>query len=1283
MSIERSKINTINSFLGNDQTIFFIRSSCYYSDQSKLYTNKKITDPNVFTPTNQLISYDNLPDIGTDGIDGKIIVIDPIGTMSEENIQHVLNGYNDQGTTIFGINTFYLIVDNSAGVDLYEKYKSSLSNPILSTVIQYRVPTGTVSEIQQLIRNTLLYIKTYISSHLTHFKTELLAIENNVDPFFKNHNTTFDISPTKTTSSLLLDHYINGDECGKESLIRVYLPFDISKEEYENAFVKKRINGEILSRNPTLYAKVANSVITLKKTTQLRMLQALYDCYYVEYLYNNQYYSIKNNEMIFNIINDDTNTDMFINPNAIFQLQGTILENNDIIDDLNDNLNENQSALTNLMKRYYNELNNQNTAAKVAALNQYINKRNDFNGLKYSCAKIYANLKIIKYIQELDKKGNFIAMSWDELRTKIPNEKNLGWKIKLTIPLEENDKREIQKILTNDALIHLMNEVNPTNPGAAATTNLVPNKYYYDLFEKNEYVILFQLIQENRYQCIMILKKYGENDVDVPFPISIPLKYKGNLVDLKKLPIKIYYPPSTFSRFAKNAFTFTMDFYFAQANSVTLCNKIPYTKLGLMQHANENIDYLTKLMLLNNQNEEYKEKYTLENFVLFRCFQNANLINTLWESLELNYNHNNTTENFDLYPYINYIIQAENENYIKEPRIYLKRRIISLFLYILRKMYRIVNSSAFVRKNSQWKKSIEHFNFLSTTTATYNTIKDSNNFTWFDVSNRVILQNDKIHTPILGMLRSRNNLNTTDWNNILNGHLLYIISQYNQFLKQDDKLDFNEGERLTEDILRQRVIRWTTGLVYLPDIPPTNEQIRLLLLENIIDKSVSKTIKVTTGDMVSIWIKCTLFNRDIYMRLYYENAAIVLGTADITLNGRTKTLDGWIKEYSNVNVENAINRDGGSFYSLDSIYVDHPGNDARLVQWTSPEYNYNDEILNLFYSSMSCFINVGLDCYFRCYFYIKSPLPIPDNIIGWCWNLPFFIEADKMEKIYNELIKEAKEVAIDILNMRCWNHYTNEVNQNNQQNLDFNTITTTLSGIVDAFMLGINRILRGGRIKEKIYAIASYLQNILTRNGWIDEDKDRFIEIDVNDNYANRYKINLNVNDCDVNLEFAPTTNAIPSSMQEKRIYENNIKNRFIQVQTENQQRNKELIERIICIAREKLKDEKILTNTNIGHLHFDSKQAVNMLPYYGIIENANTYIVDGVSDKEEMEFIEDYMFNQNVKQEDSLIVNDSKVCIELSKIVNDTDLTSEISAFPKNAMDDNIKLDRIRQMIK
>jgi len=1266
--------NTIKRFLGNEKLLYFIHSSCYYSDQSNLYSVKNVTDTKTFA-NSELISFDDLPNNNQPAIDGKIILYntDELNSDTERNI-------------IQGINSFYLIVTDSDGVRIYEEYKDRLSsvNSIISNVIGYRRPDQSPN-IQIVLRNTLLYIKTYISSYLTQLKMGLkpiISADDVLDSVFINHNTKLMIPSSSSSSSTnkhlqyfeYIDYYINGNQCGNQSLTRVYLPYDISKDQYENEFIKKRLNGTLVpfqNNNTRSFTQVnLTKILLFQLKYRLRIFQSLYDCYYMEYLYNHQYYDISKDEMIFNLYNYPSTLDkVTLTGDSKFQLDETIFNNDTIVNALNNYLDTNQTTLIRMMKDTYRGLAKPTTDI----LNKFMTETYDkYNGYKYSCAKLYANIKLIKFIKDQFVATDFSDSSMVYLHDKIPNDKIIKFALKINQFPDISSRRNIKNVLTNDKLIHLMNSVNPNQ-----RTNVVPNNYYNDLFQKNDFSITFQWIEGTIYKCIIFLKRYNDENVIVPFPINIPIQYRqnqiSNSIKFVKLPIEIYYSPSTFSLFKKYNISLVMDLYFKQTHSVPLCDEYPYTRLGLMQYANEDIHYLTKMLLSNGE-----DKYTLENFIIFRCFQDDNHIETLWGRLNQKYSRTNDNINFDLYPYLNYIIHVDDENYIKEPRIFIKRRVISLLLYILRKIYPIIYSVLYTKFS---KTDLENFVFLIRDSQYYYNVRNTNNYERLkSINTRVDFQKNmnNLLADILHHLPP--NLDKTDWNNIFNGRLLYIIYTYNKSLKQDDKLDFNEGELLTEDIIRQRVIQWTTGLVYLPEIPPTHEQIGHLLLEKIINKDSSTAVKMRMSEnVIDIWVKVLLFNREIYMKLYYGDPATVDGTTQVG----TKSLDNWIKDYtSNINFSNTQEISLQNTHFLGSLYPDNNNaNESRIIQWTSPLYDYNDEILNIFYSTMSCLIYVGLNCYFRCYFYIDPPLPIPDNrILGWCWSLPFIIESSAMRTIYNAVLERAKDIALDILRMRMWNNYTDQINRQNQNNLRVEDFSQNLTVLENTLTGEINTIISSTDTKEKIYAIASTLQKLLGDNNIIDQEKDIFVDIDVNNNYENEYRV-VPRRQCEIDLQLG-TTSTLVMSPSDREIYENNIKTRFTKLKDANQNRNKEFIKRIICIARETLETSKYVVKAEVPS--FDLKKSGNILPYYQVINNNNTYIDEGISDKEEIEFIGDYMFNESVNKEDSIIVNDSKVCIELSKIVNDTDLTSsEISAFPKNSMDDYTKIDSIRQMIE
>ena len=1271
--VSNTNTNTIKRFLGNEKCIHFIHSSCYYSDNSKLYSEKDVTHVDMFE-NDELISFHAFPPNNEPSIDGKIILYETNPATFTDATERAI---------IQGINSFYLIIKDSNGVVLYQAYKEKLSgdNSVISNVIDFRRPDQTPN-IQILMRNTLLYIKTYISSYLTQLKIELkpmISADESLDSVFINNNTKFVIPSSSTNNQYLeyIDQYINGNQCGNQSFMRVYLPYDISKEHYENEFLKKRLNGTLIpfqnsyrnNESSILKVEYWNKMLQLQIQSRLKMFQSLYDCYYIEYLYNHQYYDISNDSMSLNVYNQSTRS-FQTNRDATFQLNATIFDDDTIVDRLNHSLNTIQTTLIDLMKTTYTDL------AQVTAnnLTTFMTRTyNEYNGHKYSCAKLYANIELIKYIKSHFVRTDFNDSNMTYLRENIPNAKIIAFKLKLNQFPDESSKRTIKNVLTDDKLVHLMNAVNP-NPHPS--TNIVPNNYYYDSFQKKKYRITFQWIEGTSYKCIILLHKYNDANVVVPFPINIHIQFRQNKltdsIKFVKLPIEIYYPPSTFSLFTKYDITFTMDLYFKQTHSVTLCDEYPYTRLGLMQYANEDIHYLTKMLLSNGE-----EKYTIENFIIFRCFQDYRSIETLWGDFNTVYRVKNANVDFDLYPYLNYIIHVDNENYIKEPRIFIKRRIISLFLYILRKIYPILFSS--FSKNDLLKNFVKDSRNLKRNPS-YRVIRNNNNYKMLEESPDRFTIQEYMNLKIRNILRYfPRHLDKTDWKNIFNGRLLYMIYKYSKSLKQDDKLDFNEGELLTEDIIRQRVIQWTTGLVYLPDIPPTHEQIGHLLLEKIINKDSSTTLKMRMReDVIDIWVKVLLFNREIYMKLYYGNPANVDGTTQV----RTKSLDTWIKDYSNVNFSKAQEISLQNTQFLGSLYpINNNADTSRIIQWTSPRYDYTDEILNLFYSTMSCLIYVGLDCYFRCYFYIEPPLPIPDKrILGWCWSLPFIIESSEMRKIYDAVLGQAMDIALDILRMRLWNNYTDQINRQNENNLKVDDFTNNLTVLENQLTGQINGIISSQDRREKIYDIASTLQTFLEGQHLIDEEKDSFVDIDVDNNYENEYRVVVR-RYCDVKLQLGLTEN-LGMSHVDKQTYENNIKTRFTTLNVENRRRNKEFIKRIICIAREALERNKKILKPDIPP--FDLKQSDdNILPYYSVIDNTNTYIDEGISDKSEIEFIGDYMFDESVNKEDSIMVNDSKVCIELSKIVNDTNLTSEISAFPKNAMDDYTKMDSIRQMIE
>ena len=150
-----------------------------------------------------------------------------------------------------------------------------------------------------------------------------------------------------------------------------------------------------------------------------------------------------------------------------------------------------------------------------------------------------------------------------------------------------------------------------------------------------------------------------------------------------------------------------------------------------------------------------------------------------------------------------------------------------------------------------------------------------------------------------------------------------------------------------------------------------------------------------------------------------------------------------------------------------------------------------------------------------------------------------------------------------------------------------------------------------------------------------------------------------------------------------RSIYRETINLNHQRIHRENTQMNQELIRQIIVVAREKLK--------NLGYIndvHFNIEDLDILLPYpfkyvisptTRVKEEYKNYIVNGVSD--EIDFIEDYVLNANAND---IIVSDSNICVELSKIVNDTQLTSEISAFPRNEIMDNNELNgQIRESIQ
>lgn len=1247
----------------------------------------------------------------------------------------------------------YFIIENDEQNALFDEYIHHLHktvNNIRSVRIFYRRPLN-ISNIKYTFIKTQLTIKTFVSLLLTAVKFQLFELIEqtlgNIDStylgymnlllskFFIHHNTELlynerQIKETEpkmmfpTTSKIPFDNlivilkqyigytsrYINGSKCGVNSLTRIYLPYDLSRKKFQRF----------------LDALTMNQIIRFQFRTN--PYQELYDIYFLTYLYENQYYEIYCNDkgkiyMRFHLETDNEGPfDFSTTSIPIYQNQITQYERE--------------------LAQLKNNIMNEDDLSRIKYNNDaYI----EYYNLSSSIARNKAIIQVIRSIQSRTRPPsntvnvvNAIPEKFYDIEVdSFPSKKDIG---------------DIRRVLTDKSKF-----LPRQQPG------VTPSNLYYEQFQQNKYKIIFILIQNFKYYIFIDFEEYRQT-----FKVVMPLSYKDVIITqntYRKIPIQLKYI-SPFNNVNSDYISIDYMFY-NNTESSMICDTYPYTTLGLIQNDNQENNYFNKLLQLSQV--DFQKKCSLENLVLFQSFIKEEYIDRYWFHLNGLYRVATQPPNPPLpprmndeiyrYKYITYTQPSTNslneETYLEEKRIVVKRRVISLVLYFLKHLYKIKvkleqNDIDREKLNAQNRLYYDEilalkniFNQILTDLEYYNEIKDISELNRF-VDN-LVAKLDDIFTVQIHLVVG---LRIDFFDNLMNGYYFFLIyhfySTYMPFQQQVTDVDITSDAysssdminaqdvsiftgALTRQIIEQRLIRWITGLIYLSDNPPLPQQILVMINKQLISVSLNQTIEikypfetyVNMNNMIeyisdntyvwlstlykSVWIKMSdsITSRPIYFRVYNsQNTTFVNNTADTEINGYSE------QKYNTNNIQeiDIENNDNKKLYLSEDFFqrlstyynefiavpilVPSTNRDlvdifnqstTKIVQLNDPLYDYSDEILRIFYSIVSDMIYVGGDSYFRCYIQIKPKEAYPtENIMGWRWDLPFLMKEEEIVHLYKELVMEAVAISKNIFKSRIYTYYLKNID-------DLLRNPNIVNEKIDRFNRWFDNCVNNLQKRKKtnqIYTIAKLLKyalqhtddindNARTRDDFLLPEKDLYSPEDYRDN-TNGYI---------TKLEDMHTVNI--DNIEVRTIYKETINLNHQRIHRENVHMNQDLIHQIIVIARKKLK--------NLGYIndvHFIIDGVDILLPYpfkyinsptNRVKEEYKNYIVNGVSD--EVDFIEEYVLNASAND---IIVNDSNVCVELSKIMNDTQLTSEISAFPQNEIMDNGELNaQIRESIQ
>ena len=1241
----------------------------------------------------------------------------------------------------------YFIIDNdeqNALFDQYIHYLHRTLNNIQSMRISYRRPPN-ISNIKYTFIKTQLTIKLFISLLLTAVKFQLIGLIKqtlgNIDTtylnyiilllskFFIQHNTVLvynerqlkDTEPKMifpTTTKIPFDNlivilkqyigytsrYMNGSKCGVNSLSRIYLPYDISRTKFQQF-----INALTMNKIP-------------KFQSRTNPYQKLYDIYFLTYLYENQYYEIycsdkaSDKGRIYMRFHLETDSDgpFDISTTSIPIYQNQIAQYEEQLTQLkNDIMNEDD-----LSRIKYNH----------NAYSQYYN-------LSSSLARNKAILQVIRNIRP----GTRPRSDTVNVVSAVPEK---FYDIEINKFPSKKDYGDIRRILTDKSKF-----LPSQQPG------VTPPTLYYELFQEKKYKIIFILIEKLKYHLFIDFEKYRQT-----FKVEMPLNYKDVIITqntYRKIPIQLKYT-SPFNNTGSEYISINYMFYNNTESSSEICETYPYTTLGLIQNNNQDNNYLNKLLLLSQA--DFQKKCSLENLVLVHTFVKDEYIDRFWFYLNNLYRIAVNPPNPPVLPIMNdeiyrykYITytqpsttsSADEETYLEEKRIVIKRRVISLVLYLLKHLYKIKikldqNDIAREKLNAENRLYYDEilalkniFNQMLTDAEYYNEIKDMSELNRF-VDNLVA----KLNNIFMVQLQTVVGLSIDFFDKLMNGYYFFLIYHfYSSYMPSQQLVTTDVGSEidvstftgtLTQQIIEQRLIRWVTGLIYVPDDPPLPQQILEMINKQLISLSLNQTIEikypfetyVNRNNMIeylsnnthiwssilykSVWIKMSenIISRPIYLRVYNsQNNTFVNNTADAEINGYSEEKYN-TNNIQEIDIENNDNKKlylSEDFFQRLSTYYNEfitipmlipPTNrdlvdifnhsNTKIVQLNDPLYDYSDEVLRIIYSVVSDMIYVG-DCYFRCYIQIKPSEAYPkENITSWRWDLPFSMKETDLVRIYKELVAESLDISKNIFKSRIYTYYLKNIDDLLRNP---NVVNEKIEIFNQWFDNCVNHLQKRKKTNQ-IYTIAKLLKYALqhvddinditrTSDAFILPEKDSYSPEDYRD-YTLGYI---------TKLEERHTSNI--DNDEVRSIYRETINLNHQRIHRENTQMNQELIRQIIVVAREKLK--------NLGYIndvHFNIEDLDILLPYpfkyvisptTRVKEEYKNYIVNGVSD--EIDFIEDYVLNANAND---IIVSDSNICVELSKIVNDTQLTSEISAFPRNEIMDNNELNgQIRESIQ
>ena len=1125
----------------------------------------------------------------------------------------------------------YILLNNDEELRRYTEYSANSDNENLPISVTNR----TQSPLLITIRNIQLCIKTLISFLLNELKFEVLkyiSVYSDVRPintlknlqsFFINDNTELLFnSETKRESKLTIDmlkyvecisNYSNGSICNNE-LNRVNLPYDLSRSKLQTVLSPNNIKGGI------------------RKTP----LQKLYDLRYVEYLYNNTFYHIigETGKISMEFMIGGTNPPPvapIVNNITPFNFNPVLDPNNNWKTQINAVLSPaNIQTAENELRQKQNDMEN-NTTNTVADNYQNLRKAIMLN------ANIYALLAVTEAITKTNPDG--------------PNGPN-GPKIDITdVQPKDTIYYYIEvDIIPNDIYLKVIERqlINPRNPlfrGTAGSQPAISDKYkYVQLFSDKKFMIYNIRIKNNIYNFRLSFSQNanGVYNYDESVEMNVELLYNDttfNQDKLRRIPINIEVIDPLIQQSRLGLKTVTPKYinlniykYFYTTNCENITNQ------GIIQHANNEYKYLEKISISDTP----ISLTTMENLILLESFFVDSTIDEIWNSYETGYDalrREGVMLKDKIYNYTTYHIKPNKKDrisadYIEDKRMVIKRRFISLIIYLIRTCASIKASVANIQ-DTEVKKVVDTFSLIVLGEKPFEVESTDFNVEFDDIHGRFLLKIE----PLIRLFETYpqndpNNLCQSGYfDKIMNGYYVYVIYKYLSSKEvQVPEVEINNIQqlqnifkftiKLPQDVVQNRVKKWATGIFEPPGQPPTDVQIQNLVRIKLINNG-PEPLEAPYEHWSS--------GLDPFGRTYYQKTA------------------------------------GAPNPALEPPNVPALP-DNTIIQWEDPRnskiLNTTNEGLRIIYSMIAEDIIVDAT-FIRYYSYLTSdqrdnipPIP-PFPPIGWQWKLPY-ISNDKITNVYNNALEAAKQMAIEILN------------KYSTRGIDIDQAKREIDDSIETN-------------PEPIYAIALLVNNKL-RDIYTDDPtnypelEDLVNKYNTAENTATNYineTTNININNAAA-LAYDPAFT--PADYNDR--YQEHISQKHRIVIVENEKLNQDVIRAAINAAQTQLK--------NIGFINkqFDPKYTIErqnapntevpvnnyiILPYGGNTDKFPNYIEKCIPDIND--FFADSVFDERTNDASTITMNDSSICDELSKIINNIQTTTtgkQISGLPSNTLDDS-----------